>query len=203
MAPVFNARDKSRTSGGKTYNLVKKNNSPPKPTRDGGGSAQRWQWLTIELMESDAFRTLTGNASKAFFRIVIEHTSHGATRNGQLIVTHQQFFEYGVTREYVADALDELAYKGLIKIKRGRAGAGTAHPNLYTLTFVGDCEGAAPTNEWKRCTPEKSRHWSQVERKLAAAKREKIGRKKQNPLRDSEMCSLRNPEIRKLDKVAR
>ncbi len=197
MAPIFNARDKSRTSGGKTFNMIKKNTSPPKPTRDGGGPVQRWQWLTIELMESDAFRTLSSNATKAFFRIIIEHTSHGAMQNGQLIVTHQQFSEYGVTREYVADALDELAYKGLIKIRRGRAGAGTAHPNRYTLTFVGDCEGAAPTNEWRRCTVEICLNWSQVERKLAAAKREKIGRKKQTPLRDSEIPPLRDSEIRR------
>lgn len=197
MAPVFNSRDKSRTSGGKTYNLVKKNTAPPRPGKDGVGSAQRWQWLTIELMEAAAFRLLSSNASKAFFRILIEHTSQASRRNGQLIVTHRQFVEYGVTGEYVADAIDELAYKGLIKIRRGRAGAGTAHPNRYTLTFVGDYEGAPATNEWRRCDEEKCRSWSRVDREAARVKRGRVGRRILTSLRDAEVSSLRDAEVRR------
>jgi hypothetical protein len=124
---------------------------------------------------------------RAFFRIVIEHTSHAALENGKLIVTHPQFVSYGVTGEYVADALDELEYKGLVKVRRGRAGSGVAHPNRFTLTFVGDHEGAPPTDEWKRCTAERCRKWSETDRKIAADKRGRVGRKKKVPLRNSEI----------------
>ncbi|EUB95898.1 hypothetical protein PMI07_002386 [Rhizobium sp. CF080] len=193
----FNPRDKSRTSSGKTYNQVRKNNKPPQG-EVSADSSQRWQWMTVELLSSPAFRTMSPNASRAFFRIIIEHASHGALRNGSLIVTHQQFVEHGVTGEYVADAIDELEYKGLIKIKRGRAGAGTAHPNLYTLTFCGDFEGAPATNEWRKCAKDKCVRWDEVDRKLAKTRREKLGRKKDAPLRETEMRPLRKPEMRKV-----
>ena len=190
----FNPRDNSRTSAGKTRSLVRKHTAPPSASDDG---SLRWQWLTIQLLESPAFTSLSANASRAFFRIIIEHTAHAALANGRLVVTHPQFVSYGVTGEYVADALDELAYKGLIKVRRGRAGSGVAHPNLFTLTFVGDHEGAPPTNDWRRCTAERCRKWSELDRQLAAAKRGRVGRKKKTPLRDPEISPLRDPEIRR------
>lgn len=192
---VFDPRDKSRTSPGKTRTSVRKFTAPPRQEDASGDSKQRWQWLTIELMESTAFTSLSANALRAFFRILIQHAAHAALENGKLIVTHAQFVEYGVTGEYVADALDELTYKGLIKVKRGRAAAGTSHPNLFTLTFVGDYEGAPPTNEWRRCTPERCKRWSEIDRKIAAEKRGVVGRKKKSPLRVSEISPLRVSEI--------
>ncbi len=193
----FNPRDKSRTTPGSTRGRVRKGTAPPKAGKESGDSSQRWQWLTIELMESAAFTTLSANANRAFFRIIIQHTAHAALENGNLIVTHPQFVQYGVTGEYVADALDELEYKGLIKVQRGRAGTGVAHPNRFTLTFVGDFEGAPATNEWRRCTPEHCKRWAEVDRKIAAEKRGVVGRKKKSPLRDSEIRPLRDSEIRR------
>jgi len=73
----FNPRDKSRTSAGKTRSSVRKHTSPPKSSSKGADGSQRWQWFTIELMESPAFTSLSANAKSAFFRVVIEHTSHG------------------------------------------------------------------------------------------------------------------------------
>ncbi|MEK1861201.1 MAG: hypothetical protein AAAC49_05325 [Rhizobium leguminosarum] len=190
----FNPRDKSRTSQGKTRAMVRKHTAPPRGTDDG---SLRWQWFTIQLLESAAFTTLSANACRAFFRIVIEHTSHAALENGKLVVTHPQFVSYGVTGEYVADAIDELEYKGLIKVRRGRAGSGVAHPNRFTLTFVGDHEGAPPTDERKRCTTERCRKWSETDRKIAADKRGRVGRKKKIPLRNPEIPPLRDSEIRR------
>ena len=190
----FNPRDNSRTSPGKTRSNVRKHTAPPSTSDD---STQRWQWFTIELMESPAFMSLSANANRAFFRIIIQHTAHAALENGKLIVTHPQFVEYGVTGEYVADALDELEYKGLIKVQRGRAGSGVAHPNRFTLTFVGDFEGAAPTHEWRKCTKEKCKRWAEIDRKVAADKRGVLGRKKKSPLRDSEIQPLRDSEMRR------
>jgi hypothetical protein len=188
---IFNPRDRSRTTAGKTYNLVRKHTKPP---ADQNG----WGWLTRDFMESTAFRSLSPNASRALFRILIEHVSHGALHNGKLIVRHPQFIEHGVTGEYVADALDELEFKGVIRINRGRGGAGMSHPNLYRLTFTGDFEGAPATNEWQRCTAEKAKVWSETVRNLKAERRSKVGRKKNSPLRDSEIRPLRDSEIRRV-----
>jgi hypothetical protein len=142
---IFNPRDKSRTEGGKTFNLVKKNTQPPS---DQGG----WIAISREFLESAAYRSLSVNGRKALDRLMIEHIGHGRTRNGKLIVTHEQFIDYGVTCDFVADALDELAYKGLLKMEKGRAGNGTAHPTIYTLTFDGTHDGLPASNPWKRFT---------------------------------------------------
>lgn len=191
-----NPRDHSRTAEGKTRSLVRKNTSPPRGEVITADSSQRWQWFTVEFMQSPAFRLLSRNANTALFRIVVEHVCHGAVANGHLLVTHQQFAEHGVTGEYVADAIDELAYKGLIVVQRGRAGNGTAHPNEFRLTFVGDLEGAPATNEWRKCSEETCRRWDQVDRRIAADQRASVGRKRKSSLRTSEIRPLRDSEIR-------
>lgn len=187
--PVFDPRDKSRTSAGKTFNMVRKHTRPPE---DQGG----WMAITRELLESAAYRSLSVNARKALDRLIIEHIGHGRVMNGRLIVTHDQFIEYGTTGEYVADAIDELQYKGLLKSKKGRAGNGTAHPTIYTLTFDGSHDGIAATNEWKKFTMAEARLWSEVVRKQRADNRAGVGRKKKSSLRVSEICPLRVSEIR-------
>lgn len=183
-------RDGSRTERGKTASLVAKHTAPP---ADQGG----WYAYTRELLESPAYRTLSHNARKAFDRVVIEHIGHGRTSNGELIVTHEQFHDYGVTAEYVADALDELAFKGLLRIVRGRAGDGTAHPSRFRLTTDGDYEGAKASNEWRRTTMESAREWSETVRHQMREQRAKAGGRKNSSLRKSEMRPLRVSEIRK------
>lgn len=105
---------------------------------------------------------------------------------------------YGVSGEYVADAVDELTFKGLIRVKRGRAGNGTSHPNSYTLTYTGNFEGAPATNEWQRCTPAMVEAWTVTIRKQMADQRGSVGRKKNTPLRSSEISPLRSSEIRRV-----
>lgn len=188
MTPI-DFKDKSRTSRGKTYNLVMKHNKPP---ADQNG----WGWFTVDFMCSVAFRSLSVNAVRAIMRLVVEHSVQGGLHNGQLIVTHQQFKAHGVSGEYVADAIDELAFKGLVRVRKGRAGAGSSHPNVYRLTWIGDHEGAPPTNEWKRCTEAVALLWSETIRKQQADKRGSVGRKKKTPLRETEIRPLRDSETR-------
>ncbi len=190
MPAVFNPRDKSRTTYGKTFNMVKKVTLPP---ADQGG----WIAETREFLESAAYRTLSINARRILDRLKIEHIGHDRTQNGNLIVTHEQFIEYGVTCDYVADGLDECAFKGLVKIRRGRAGDGTAHPNVYTLTFDGTHDGLAATNEWRRFSMEGAKQWSEQIRQKKMDQRAGSGRKKKTSLGNSQMRPLGNPQMRK------
>ncbi|TPM33718.1 hypothetical protein FJ955_02970 [Mesorhizobium sp. B2-2-2] len=186
---VRDPRDNSRTERGKTFSLVKKHTLPP---NDQGG----WIAETREFLESSAYRTLSMNGRRALDRLKIEHIGHGRTRNGKLIVTHDQFISYDVTPEYVGDALDELAFKGLLKVTRGRAGNGTAHPNVFRLTFDGDSEGAPATNEWRRFTDEDAKRWVETVREQRKLQRAGVGRKSKSSLRSPEARPLRVPEIR-------
>ncbi|TBZ00226.1 hypothetical protein [Rhizobium leguminosarum] len=190
---IFNPRDKSRTSGGKTFDLVKKHTRPPE---DQGG----WMAITHDLLESAAFRTLSVNATKAFYRIVMEHIRHGRQHNGKLIVTHEQFIEYGVTSDLVADALEELEYKKLMKMHKGRAGHGTAYPTVFTLTNDGTHDGAPATNEWKGFTLAEARLWSEVVRKQRQLKRSRAGNGKKSSLGNRQGLPLGNRLIAPLMK---
>ena len=185
----LNPRDMSRTEEGKRRSLVKKHTKPP---ADQGG----WMAMTRDFLESAAVRTLSGNSRKALDRLILENIAHNRLENGNLIVTHQQFSDYGVTGEYVADAIDELVYKGLISARRGKAGNGTAHPTIFTLTFDGTYEGAKATNEWKRFSVAEAKLWSEVVRKQKAEERKRSSVKKSS-LRNSETRPLRNSEMRK------
>lgn len=188
MGAVLNTRDKSRTTHGKTFNAVKAATRPPE---DQGG----WMAETRQFLESDAYRTLSINARRVIDRLKIEHISHGRVRNGHLIVTHEQFISYGVTCDLVADAIDECVFKGLVKTTRGRAGNGTAHPNIYTLTFDGTFDGRAASNEWRRFTADDAKRWSD-ERKRLAKRRANIGRKRKSSLGHVQVCSLGEVKIR-------
>jgi hypothetical protein len=187
--PTVHPRD--RAHKGTTFKRVVKHTKPPS---DQGN----WMAITLHLADSVSWRTLSLNASRALFRIVIEHLGHGGCHNGRLIVTHSQFIDHGVTAEYVGDAIDELDFRGLIRIKRGRAGNGTSHPNIYRLTFTGDYEGASATNEWKRFTQEDAKAWSETIREQRRLGRAKVGRKSKTPLRVSEIRPLRVSEIREV-----
>lgn len=86
MSSVFSPREKSRTAQGKTLFSVRKFTFTPRSGEADAGGSQRWQWLTIELLESAAFTTLSANASRAFFRIVIKHVSHAALGMGSWLL---------------------------------------------------------------------------------------------------------------------
>lgn len=190
MSAVFNPRDKSRTSHGKTFNQVKKVTRPPE---DQGG----WIAETREFLESPAYRTLSINGRRTLDRLKVEHIAHGRVHNGELIVTHDQFIEYGVTSDLVADGIDECVFKGLVKIRRGRAGNGTAHPNVYTLTFDGTFDGLPATNEWRRFTQDDAKRWTADMRKRRMDQRAAVGRKKKSPLGDLQIRPLGEVQIRR------
>lgn len=185
----LNPRDKSRTERGKRQSMIAKNTLPP---NDQGG----WMAISRDLLESASWRTLSVNARKSLDRLIIEHISHGRRMNGELIVTHDQFIGFGVTCDFVADALDELEYKGLLKMCKGRAGNGTAHPTVYTLTFDGTYDGLPATNEWKKFTQAEAKLWSESVRKQKAEARAKIGRKRKSSLGNPQVRPLGKPQIR-------
>ncbi len=62
-------------------------NRPPEGTS--------WCWLTAEMLESPAWRALTGNALKVVLRIALEHLKHGGVENGLLPVTYKDFGKPG------------------------------------------------------------------------------------------------------------
>ena len=90
----------------------------------------------------------------------IEHANHAGTENGNLMATHEQLVEFGLSRRLIADAIKELVFLGFVRVERGRfVKDGVKAPNLYRLTFYAEAEGRPATNEWKGMTEEAIALW--------------------------------------------
>ena len=105
------------------------------------------------LLMSTAFRSLSVNARKCFDRLMVEHLAHRMLENGRLVVTFDDFYGYGVTRENITASIAELAAFGLVEVmERGGLYVGERRPNLYRLTMFVTFDIRAPTDEWKAIT---------------------------------------------------
>jgi hypothetical protein len=106
--------------------------------------------LLLELLASDAFRSLTLSATRALFRTVVEHYLHYQRCNGNLIVTHRDLVEYGLadTGTVTAAAMRMLADVGLVKITRNGSWQ-MREPSRLRLTFYDSPTGPA-THEWRQ-----------------------------------------------------
>ena len=102
------------------------------------------------MLESPAYRVLTLSAHRLLSRIEIELCKHAGEANGKLIVTYEQFIEYGIHKDAIAPAIREVEALGFVEAEHGQAGNREYHwPSAYRLTYhsVGR---AKPTHEWKR-----------------------------------------------------
>ena len=107
----------------------------------------------VELTASLAMRALTQSAHRALLRIEFELRQHAGRCNGKLIVTKQQFVEFGLSPRMVAPALRELEALEIIRIEHGRGGnAEHRQPNRFLLNYLCGAVDAYEqiTNTWKR-----------------------------------------------------
>ena len=113
---------------------------------------QPWAWTSQEMLESRAYTRLSRAAMLCLNRLKLEHIAHGGRQNGALIVTYEQFIEYGVARNGIASAIRELEEAGFVQVMvRGGRSFGTHNvPSQYRLTWLPDFNGNAPTHDWRR-----------------------------------------------------
>ena len=112
---------------------------------------ENWISYPRSLLESPAMRALSLAAIRVMHRLEVEHMNHGGAENGRLIVTHDQFIEWGIPRNAVSPAIRELVALGFVEVtEKGAAGnAGYRAPARYRLTYVNNKSRAVPTNEWR------------------------------------------------------
>ena len=114
-----------------------------------------WSWITGELLNSVAWRSMSVNCHKLIDRLLLEHCNNAGLENGSLICTYNHFQEYGLTRNMIRFAIEEASFLGLVKHQRGERVFAKNQPNSYRITFYGTSEARDPTNEWKRMTQER------------------------------------------------
>jgi hypothetical protein len=129
-------------------------NTPEGKTIRRNSVAEYFTSRPVALLETPAFRVLSRAAHLAMSRIELELRHHAGNGNGKLIVTKQQFIEYGLHKDSIAPALRELEALGIIIItQRGRGGnAEHRQPNRFLLNYMCGAVDAHEqvTNTWKR-----------------------------------------------------
>jgi hypothetical protein len=131
------------------WKTKEKRNRPP--------ADSAWIWLTREMIESDAWCTLSLAASRVIFRIAIENMLHAGTENGNLEVTYNDFEKFGIRRGSIKAAIDEAVSKGWIIItEKGRASIGQDRwPTKYALGWLPLKDGTPAPNRWKGWKPKR------------------------------------------------
>lgn len=127
----------------KAENLRRERNRPP--------ADEPWVWFTREMLESEALQSLSRAARLVVDRIMIEHMAHAGTENGNLAVTYDDFARFGIRRQSVMVALDDLTACGLIIVTvKGRASVGEDRwPARYALGWLPMFDGTPARNRWK------------------------------------------------------
>jgi hypothetical protein len=106
------------------------------------------------MMESPAWKALSLSARRVLDRIEIEFGRHKGKpeANGELIVTFDDFVEYGITRRLVRPALNEVIALGFVRVTRmGAAGnADSRMATMYLITYQHAGSAQYLEDNWKR-----------------------------------------------------
>jgi hypothetical protein len=109
--------------------------------------------IPLEVMQSDAFRTLGIHARRVLDVLGIEHVAHRFLENGRLVATYDQLERAHIPRRKIRGAIAELETRGLIRrmaVGSGNRRTGDRQPSLYRLTFLGSVpDRMGPTDEWR------------------------------------------------------
>jgi hypothetical protein len=106
------------------------------------------------MMESPAWKALSLSARRVLDRIEIEFGRHKGRpeSNGELVVTYEDFVEYGITRRLVRPALNEVIALGFVRVTReGVAGnADQRQSTMYLITYQHAGSAQYLEDNWKR-----------------------------------------------------
>lgn len=118
-------------------------NTPPQ--------GEPWIWFTREMLASPAWRKMTGVAKTVLERVMIEHMEHAGTMNGELVITYDDFVDFGIRRRSIREAIDVAKALGFLDVViEGKRSYGNARrPTEYGLTWMGR-NRMPPSNRWQK-----------------------------------------------------
>jgi hypothetical protein len=131
-----------------------------------------WIWLTREMLVSAAWSALGTQEKRIIERVMLEHMAHAGTENGNLIVTYQNFRDYGVRDKSIKTAITTVEALGWIEITvHGRASfEDQRYASRYALTWLPQpALGKNATNRWREI---KSREVANAVLEVAIERRE-------------------------------
>jgi hypothetical protein len=138
------------------------------------------------MLTSYAWRELVKHkvAHLIVMRVVVEYLEHAGQDNGRLIVTYDNFEEFGISEPMIPGGLDIAEALGFLIVHRGRKPRHNRKPpNRYGLTFYPIHE-EFETNDWngiKSATEARAVVERIKEQRAAEVKRRKVEREMSSP----------------------
>ncbi len=142
-------------------------------TTIGGQFAPR----RIDMLRSPAYCALSLSARRVLDRLEIELADHGGTDNGKLPVTYQDFVRYGLHRQAIYPAIQELVALGFVEVTEQGVAGGTEYrkPNKFRITYrPSDGARGDGTHEWMKITEEEALLVAAMARSTKAPKKQNL-----------------------------
>jgi hypothetical protein len=122
-----------------------------------------WCWFSLEMMTHPAFRGLSLPARRFIDFLEIELMHHAGFENGRLVARYDDLVAFGIRRDVIRRAIDEVVDRGLVEITSIGLYGGSARnaPARYELTFRptdrrnpnGVVEWLKPADYWRAYQP--------------------------------------------------
>jgi hypothetical protein len=104
-----------------------------------------WCWTSLELVESDAWRSRSINTVRFIDFLLRENMRNAGAENGLLKAPYEQLEAWGIGAQYVSSAIEEAEQLGLVDChKPGRRMLST-----FALTWLWLHDGSPPSDRWK------------------------------------------------------
>ncbi len=129
------------------------------------------------MLRSPAYCALSLSARRVLDRLEIELADHGGTDNGKLPVTYQDFVRYGLHRQAIYPAIQELVALGFVEVTEQGVAGGTEYrkPNKFRITYrPSDGARGDGTHEWMKITEEEALLVAAMARSTKAPKKQNL-----------------------------
>jgi hypothetical protein len=131
-----------------------RNRSGQKGGASKGNFEEPFVRIKFSMKESPAWKELSLNARRALDRIEIEfgRKKGKPEANGELIVTYENFVDYGICRRLVRPAINEVVALGFVRVTReGVAGnADECQATQFLITYQHNGSAQYLEDGWKR-----------------------------------------------------
>src|SRR5262249_21347641 len=104
-----------------------------------------WVPIPLEVIESDAWRSLGINGHRLISFLMREHLRHGGAENGKLKAPRTQLGAFGISRDQISKAITQAEELGLVDCQRN--GLRSASP--YALTWLDLHDGTPASDRWR------------------------------------------------------
>jgi hypothetical protein len=103
--------------------------------------------LPREVLQSEAWRSLSINARRLIDYLMVEHMRQGGKHNGGLLAPYRQLEHFGFHPNLIAGTIEEALRVGLVECRRGTG----RRASVYALTWLPFSDGTEPSNRWRHC----------------------------------------------------